>query len=1813
MTRNPCRYGLFLTALLLAWPALPASAQRRAASDVPAADVVTTPEEERERKVMERFLVLLEKAPRRGTALDRVYGYHVERGTLDTFVKGYEDRVAKDPKDGAAWLILGLVESQRGRDAAAVNALRQAEVTRPEDPLPPYYVGLALVLVGQPEAAAEAFERAIERKPPRADLLEIFQALGRVHQRAHRNDQALAVWNRLEQLFPDDLRVQEQIALALAEESQPALALTRYESLAKKTQDDYRKVQFKIESADLKVRLSRTNDALADFESLLGKLNPESWLYREVRRRIEDVFLRNDDQAGLAKYYEQWIQKTPEDVDAMARLGRTLGTQGRLAEAQKWFDQAVKLAPSRKELRLALVEQFVHDKKFAEAAAQYEAMAKTDPTNPDTLREWGRLILKDTTKPDPDRKKAAAAVWRSMVDAKPKDAATAVQVADLSRQAGLTDDAIALYKKAIELDPSSPQYYEYLGEYYHNLKRPEDALATWAEITAGPNKNAKNLGRLAEVQSGFGYRKQALEAIAQACKLDPESFDLQIQYADLLQAAERFDDAMKQLDVAAKAADDPEQLEAVLDRQIKNYQAGNTLTARIDALKTDLDAGNDATAERWRLLARYWEAVPKLPEASQAIKKALELDQTSVPSWAVAARLHETSGNLTAAADAYRRLAEIDRRARTDYLMNVAKLESRRGRRDLAMKAGRDLLAAAPGNVENYQFFADLCFQLGQTDEGLDVLRRAVRLNEADPKALLSLAETLSQQFRTDESIEMFWRAFEKTPELDAKLGIVSRLASLYLQRNQFDRLTSRLERMGREADQQREMAICLAQAYAASGDYGTARQELERLLTANTRDTQLLTQLSSLAESEGDTATAAKYQRQLLEIAPNDEGSARLAQLYVRAGEISEAEVIWARLASGEPESHQVLQAIDSLLAHEKADTVLGITEGLLRKQPANWEALYREARALVELQRPAEAGRRFQALLDVRSKDDDQSVIVKARSRGPAGRPAGVTANQPSAFAQARANPLQARMGQLQTIRMMTGLETRYYGMTSSWSPTDFGSARIASLAWLINLAQKNDTQDEVVKRVRESCARTPTDARPFWDLYYLQIVRQEYAETFEAAKALSLVAATDLPAQWAYLSTLPSRATSGPNAAANNPNSTDTDTTPPLAADELDHVLTTFRDLKRRKPEWVTSPTLSSVATELKRAKRTDLEDQFYRDAIDAASDADSAANVMRLAAERGDVENVIKLFDAYERLRGNRALSGNFAYVFYGGFYAPPSNPTDSLARAMCARADAKSHTDVLRLLDRYMVTLQRPDQVVQRARARSSGGGPNRLQFQIWTGKTPRYINVDFPAPNAYFDLGGIQVLRTAFELYKRDDLLSDLFAHVRKPLASESQADQVYAHLALCYLHWWNEEKDDALKQLTDAASAAKSDPELLLNLAELRAERNEPDEALAVADSFEPLDLKSMQRRELLALRLAVLTGDVDRARRASERLFGLRLDAETQVQLAAQMHQLGMHELAEAILARARRRAGNNANALVGLMLQYQRQNNMDVAVQIAHQILRRIVVKQFSPYSNDNDAAERQAIQVLARSGRLKETIARLEAQVEHSPTAVQLQQVLADYYKAAGEKDKVAAVYDRIAKLKPDDGKLRYQIAMNLLHSGEAAASIDHFKVAIKKDPSLLGYQYWEIQNAFQQVNKFDELVDLVQEIDIKALRQPWEAAQLVQTVLRDKKKREQGLALFRKAWKAYPDQRSYLLTNINDDEIWQLPEMYECVREAAIPAKGRSRVAPWEGVDTVTLWMGQGKVLANGTRMLELATKQGKLEPLAREIEASVKR
>ena len=122
-----------------------------------------------------------------------------------------------------------------------------------------------------------------------------------------------------------------------------------------------------------------------------------------------------------------------------------------------------------------------------------------------------------------------------------------------------------------------------------------------------------------------------------------------------------------------------------------------------------------------------------------------------------------------------------------------------------------------------------------------------------------------------------------------------------------------------------------------------------------------MLQQLSKLAEEEGDLESSARYQKQLNELVPSDDGTTRLGQLYARGGELEEAQAVWSKMASGKSDSHRIFAAIDNLLANHKPRPVMEITESMIRNEPRDWEAIYRQALALKDLDRPAEAAQRF------------------------------------------------------------------------------------------------------------------------------------------------------------------------------------------------------------------------------------------------------------------------------------------------------------------------------------------------------------------------------------------------------------------------------------------------------------------------------------------------------------------------------------------------------------------------------------------------------------------------------------------------------------------------------------------------------------------------------------------------------------------------------------------------------------------------------------------------------------------------------------
>ena len=1805
---------VFLTALNEFALALPGNISRQTS------DVNEDEDETRAVKVYDRYVKLLKQNPRPGTPLDRIYEFHVDRGTLDSYIKSLNDETSVDDADGSSSMILGLMELRRGRDIASVSAFRQAEQRRPTDAIASWYLGRALTAIGETDNAVMALERSISKSPSKADQLEIYQSLGQLLQRHQRTEQALNVWKQFEAAFPNDKRVQLQIAAALAEEGQFKEAIQRFQSLSQNASDPYQKVQFAVQAADLKLKLGQQQDALHDLEDQLQRLKPSSWLYNDVRRRIDGFFLQTDDYAGLVDYYQSWVNLHPDDLDAMARIGQYLSIQGRRDIAIEWYQKAITRAPSDASLRLALIELLTADGKYASAITQYEHLDKFAPGNPDNVERWGMLYLRHEGLTELERKAKASEIWTSLLTHKPNDASVSHRVAELFRAAAMVDEALTLYKKCVQLAPGDVQYLEYLGEYYHTLQRHDKARATWQQIVAGNLRNTQSLVRLSEIFNGFGYKQEALTTMQDACNLDPGSGDL-IRLSTMLRDNQLFDESLKQLDRASSLTASPEEQQIILDGRIATYMASGQLAARTDELISAI--GNRGTSDQWRVLALYQEALNRMAQAARSAQQAVDLSDGSIAAWKVAARVMEKAGMLSESSSANKQLAALDRRYRTQYIKKIAELEHRLGRIDNALQAGQDLLNAGPGNPGNYQFFADLCFRLGRPDAGLDALRKSVRLNPSDADSLTSLAKALAEQFKTPEAIELYWRAFSRNDDLDGKVRIIQTLTELYLQTNAFDRLIGRLETMSAELSQPRDMAIILANSYQSAGDIGMARKVLETQLETESHDVLLLAELSRLSEQAEAFDDAVAYQQQLTELSASPDAAARLANLLIKSGHSEAAEAVLANLQNSTPAPHQIIISIDGLIESNKFDSARTLCDQLLFRNSDDWEARLRLAVINWKQDQKTEAVQQCDRLLAMQL-DDNTPSHERQFSRSPnrtvsSGSPNSSTQSpvgSPRLIHSKQMVPLIISNLGIKTNRRLTSLKAG----ASPWSATDFAEARSTAISIKMGYAIEQKKADELLADLKDQAERhIATAAQPAWD-YFIADFFQRYSGGKTPQNALTVAELLNQrpepEAKLLYLISLQGRSdvltlqgTPTSNSAA------------PLPDAQLKEMMDAWNIVNTAHPEWSTYfGGVQMVIQELKKANKTDKADELFQSLIRPEASVGELLSATQIVTSRGDLDQLLSLTHRIVQHEHTQGFSSDSqSTVSQLGF-----NFSKLASTFVAEQEDWMSVKKLITAFLDFKADSYTPVTTAATHRTHTPGFSI-KAHYQVFAANEQlKSQQIETLSPNDYLTSADITFVVNLHALYKnRINQLLDTLQTYRATAANERA---VFAELLIAHIQFLIGSNEQAAIHLVRAAELAPDDISLRANLVQFYQTAGNNKDALALLETVEAVDQGVVKEREQLVLNLAIKTGSIDRAKIAAERLFGLRLDDKEALDLSTQLQMLGMKKLSQALLARTRNSAGNDVSTLMALMTQYKEQGNVNVASQIAHQIMRKTSPHAAGAGNFRNAAtmtsARLAAVDVLGQSGQLDSMIERVRDQLTRSPTSIPLYQTLEEYYHAAGKTKEAEEVATQLAELQPSNPDTLLRMAQQLERSRRYSEACDKYLLVLEQDIQRYGQNYYLYLRTFQNAKRLGELADVLMKADLTKLQNNYQVVtETVQYLVRESgrgnnagsSERRKGLELFAAAWKAFTKQRTYMLSSIQDESLWASPEILNYAREGMIPGSVQQAVAqPWLGIASSMSYNSDATVTSTLTRVCNGLTAAQDMQEFIQIVRASIK-
>ena len=917
------------------------------AFSVQAQEEVLTPQSES--KAIERFELVLTRNPRAGIALDKVYEYHIQQGDLDRYLTELENRSKTESQNAAKLLAaMGLLENQRGCDQKAIEWLSKAESFAPKDAILSFYIAQSQVVVGQTNLAIASFERAVAKNPTRNDRLLIEESLGRLYLRTQQKVKAEAVWARLEAVYPNDIIVQERIAQANQAEGDIQTALERYERLAVTTRDAPRKIAFEAIIASLLRQLGRPKEAIEKYESLLAAINPESWRYKDLRRRIESIFLTTQDYDGWIRYLKGWLEKHPDDMDSHLRLAWAYNTVRKPELAERTLVDAIAKAPSNDELPLTLSQTYRLQKKFKEAATQLELLTKREPLKLEYRMQWGQMLADDPSGDKGANIKSAIAIWTDLPAALQVDAPSVLVVSKSLARLSAWGPAIALMEKASEKAPDDLGLVYELGELHLKAGHREMAIDTWQRMVAMPNDTNVERRRLAGIFRRNGMTDQAIELI-QTVVAKPEtstgsqsSVELVSDYMSLAQllASKR-----KTLECILAVS---EALKRVLPDSSNTYF---TELKGVLQLDSDPAAWSDfaqtqsiqMSPQGWITAATIWSSLGLKSNAIKLLNSVTaKMDEEPVWKTELLARtldLYRDVQEYGMAIEVCNRLLAAPSRSRSIYLRQLAKLYLSNRQPAKAVESARALLDLSEAESRDYGECAAICIEANQLDEAIELLKTAVRKDPTFRAGYIQMADQFSKMGRYEESISANWKSFELAAGLPDQYETIRRLAPLYAQRRRMDELVGKLRERARSEQSDRLGALWASVAYQSVRNLYEARQELEPLVHGDTLDPSLIERLAVLAEADRDFTAMVTWQERLVQMEPSDVNRLKLGEYCNTAGDRQRACELYIDLVRNASTDSVRNTAMEYLYLGKHTPETIAFCEELSQSNDAPWQ----------------------------------------------------------------------------------------------------------------------------------------------------------------------------------------------------------------------------------------------------------------------------------------------------------------------------------------------------------------------------------------------------------------------------------------------------------------------------------------------------------------------------------------------------------------------------------------------------------------------------------------------------------------------------------------------------------------------------------------------------------------------------------------------------------------------------------------------------------------------------------------------------------
>lgn len=386
--------------------------------------------------------------------------------------------------------------------------------------------------------------------------------------------------------------------------------------------------------------------AIEEYKMALNE-DPSS---KYLNSHLAELYFRTGHIREAIVAAQERVKQDPNDLDAHRLLAevylRSLGdgqTQQQEASGQMLklaigeYQKIVQLQPSNAENHLMLARLLAADHQSAQAEEELNTARKMDPGSEETALIANRFYM------DQGNMEKAVDALKSLPDDD--------QTARTEYQLGMTydlmkkqTDAIAAFRKALQLEPDNLDVERALAGDLTATGQADSALSTWKDIAAGDPTDPDAWSQIAEINERNGKLDDALAAIKKARELASDSLKLQFEEARIQYLAGHLDDAAKLFQELASSTEHPsgqyseqekQNYKLILDNLAEIYKEQNKVDQEIAEYQKMTALGNDYEAyaydqqvEAYREAHQYDKAVATAREAVQKQPKNDDLKLT---------------------------------------------------------------------------------------------------------------------------------------------------------------------------------------------------------------------------------------------------------------------------------------------------------------------------------------------------------------------------------------------------------------------------------------------------------------------------------------------------------------------------------------------------------------------------------------------------------------------------------------------------------------------------------------------------------------------------------------------------------------------------------------------------------------------------------------------------------------------------------------------------------------------------------------------------------------------------------------------------------------------------------------------------------------------------------------------------------------------------------------------------------------------------------------------------------------------------------